>query len=104
MPSKNRLTKYEKETIIRTSEGDDTYDIYTFNSSLKRRLADFSKKYPQCCTLTETTKEGSVAYTMEKSRLSIRFLPPPSDEARAAMSERAKIYGFQPKDDGKDCA
>ena len=39
-----KLTKYEKETIILTSEGDDTYSVYTFNSALKRRLADFAKK------------------------------------------------------------
>ena len=31
-----RLSKYEKETIILTSEGDDTVRIYTFNASLKR--------------------------------------------------------------------
>lgn len=39
-----RLTKYEKETIILTSEGDDTYSVYTFNPALKRRLADFFKE------------------------------------------------------------
>lgn len=37
-----RLTKYEKETIILTSEGDDTYSVYTFNPALKRRLTDFA--------------------------------------------------------------
>ena len=35
-----RLSKYEKETIILTSEGDDTVRIYTFNASLKLRLAE----------------------------------------------------------------
>ena len=44
-----RLSKYEKETIILTSEGDDTYSVYTFNAGLKRRLADFAKKYPAVC-------------------------------------------------------
>ncbi len=29
-----KLTKYEKETIILTSEGDDTYSVYTFNAGL----------------------------------------------------------------------
>lgn len=38
-----RLSKYEKETIILTSEGDDTVKIYTFNTSLKRRLAEYAK-------------------------------------------------------------
>ena len=39
-----RLSKYEKETIILTSEGDDTVQIYTFNTALKRRLAEYAEK------------------------------------------------------------
>ena len=42
-----KLTKYEKETIILTSEGDDTYSVYTFNTALKKRLSDFARKYPE---------------------------------------------------------
>lgn len=42
-----RLSKYEKETIILTSQGDGTIRIYTFNASLKRRLAEYAEKYPQ---------------------------------------------------------
>lgn len=38
-----RLSKYEKENIILTSKGDDTIQIYTFNTSLKRRLAEHAK-------------------------------------------------------------
>ncbi len=41
----------EKATIIRTSEGDETYSVYTFNAALKRRLADFTEKYPTVCRL-----------------------------------------------------
>ena len=36
--------------------------IYTFNASLKRRLADFSRKYPLLCRLERRTPEGSVTY------------------------------------------
>lgn len=32
----SRLTKYEKETIILTNEADDFYEVYTFNSALKK--------------------------------------------------------------------
>ena len=52
-----RLTKYEKETIILTSEGDDTYSVYTFNAALKRQLADFVKKYPDLCHLESEDKK-----------------------------------------------
>ena len=30
------LTRYEKETIILTNEADDYYEVYTFNSALKK--------------------------------------------------------------------
>lgn len=40
-----KLTKYEKETIILTSEGDTTTSVYTYNADLKRRLEKFSKQH-----------------------------------------------------------
>lgn len=67
------LTKYEKETILLTSEGDDTYNIFTFNPTLKRKLAAYSKQYPDLCRLTASTKEGSETYEISKARLSIRL-------------------------------
>ena len=39
-----KLTKYEKETIILFNEGEDTASIYTYNASLRKRLALFSKQ------------------------------------------------------------
>lgn len=86
-----RLSKYEKETIILTSEGDDTYNVYTFNAGLKRRLADFAKKYPAVCRLeNEDKKIGCQSYVVDKARLSIRLTAPYSEERRKAASERAK--------------
>jgi hypothetical protein len=46
-----KLTKYEKETIILFNEGEDTASIYTYNASLRKRLALFSKKHPDLCRL-----------------------------------------------------
>ena len=86
-----RLSKFEKETIILTSEGDDTYNVYTFNSALKRRLADFARKYPAICCLESENKElGSVSYVIEKARLSIRLTAPYSEERRNGAREHAK--------------
>ena len=91
-----RLTKYEKETIILTSEGDDTYSVYTFNAGLKRRLADFAKKYPALCRLeVEDKNVGCVSYVIDKARLSIRLTAPYSEERRKAASIQAKRNGFQ---------
>ena len=87
-----RLTKYEKETIILTSEGDDTYSVYTFNTALKRRLADFAKKYPDLCFLEfEDKKIGCQSYVIDKARLSVRLTAPYSEERRKAARERAKL-------------
>ena len=90
-----KLSKYEKETIINWNEAEDTASIYTFNTDLKRRLAEFSRKYPQLCRLERITTEGSVTYVMDKSRLSIRLVPPYSEERLAAAREYAKQHGFQ---------
>lgn len=90
-----KLSKYEKETIINFNEGEDIASIYTFNADLKRRLAEFSRKYPQLCRLESSTVEGSVTYVMNKSRPSIRLVPPYSEERLAAAREYAKRHGFQ---------
>ena len=90
-----KLSKYEKETIINWNEGETIASIYTFNASLKRRLEDFSRKYPRLCRLESSTPEGSVTYVLDKSRLSIRLVPPYSEERLAAAREYAKEHGFQ---------
>ena len=87
-----KLSKYEKETIINWNEAENLASIYTFNASLKRRLADFSRKL---CRLERSTPEGSVTYVLDKARLSIRLVPPYSEERKAAAREYAKVHGFQ---------
>ena len=69
----SHLTKYEKETILLTSEGDGIYSIYTFNPCLKQKLAEYSRKYPDLCRLTASTQEGSETYEIDKARISIRL-------------------------------
>ena len=58
-------SKYEKETIVNFNEGEKEASIYTFNADLKRRLAEFSKKYPLLCRLEKSTPEGSVTYVLD---------------------------------------
>ena len=64
-----RLTKVEKETIILFNEGESTASIYTYNAGLKKRLAAFSKKYPDLCQLEKLEHLGGVSYLIDKSRL-----------------------------------
>ena len=90
-----KLSKYEKETIINWNEAENLASVYTFNASLKRRLADFSRKYPLLCRLERSTPEGSV--TSEKSTPVPHMPKPPpySEERLAAAREYAKEHGFQ---------
>ena len=91
--AKQRLNKYERETILLTSEGEDTWNIYTFNTNLKNRLRKFAVQHPDLCVLKEENKElGSVSYTIQKSRVSIRLIAPYSETRRKAASEYAKKH------------
>ena len=85
-----KLTKYEKETIILFNEGEDTASIYTYNASLRKRLALFSKKHPDLCRLEKSHEQGGVTYLLDKSSLQ----PPYSEERRRKASENAKQNGF----------
>lgn len=85
-----KLTRIEKETILLTSEGDAMWDVFTFNPGLKRRLAEFSQKYPDCCSLLQTSAAGSVTYRVAKGRLSVHLIPPYSRERRDETRKRAK--------------
>ena len=89
------LTKYEKETIILFNEGEDTTHIQTYNAGLRKRLAAFSKKYPDLCRLEKSFAQGGVIYVLDKSRLSIRLIAPYSEERRKAASERARQHGIK---------
>ena len=89
--AKHRLNKYERETILLTSEGDDIWDIYTFNTDLKNRLRKFAARHPDLCKLKDENKElGSVSYIVQKSRVSIHLNSPQSEARRKAASEQAK--------------
>ena len=88
------LTKYEKETIILTNEADDFYEVYTFNSALKRKLAAYAKRHPDLCSLKETTREGSATYVVDKARLSLRLTEPYSEARKQAARKKAKEQGL----------
>lgn len=89
-----KLTKYEKETIINFNEGEKEASIYTFNASLKRRLAEFARKYPALCRLKcSTAEERDLCHGQVET---VHPVSPPYSEARkAAASAYAKEHGFQ---------
>ena len=81
----SRPTRAEQETILLTSEADTTVNVFTFNRRLIRRLEAFSQKYPHLCQLRTTHPTGAVTYEIEKSRLSLRFQSPASEERKAQL-------------------
>ena len=94
-----KLTRYEKETIINFNQTNDPVSIYTLDASLKRRLAKFAEDYPELCRLESATEAGGVTYSLAKSRLSIRLVPPYSEARRREASEYGKRHGFQTQTD-----
>ena len=93
-----RVSKEERETIIRFDETDGPVVIYTFNADLKKRLKSFAKKHPGLCTMSNEDKDfGSMTYELEKTRLQIRLTAPYSEERRSSVSEIGKRNRKKPK-------
>jgi hypothetical protein len=84
MSAAAELTKAEQETILLTSEADNTVSVYTFNRKLKERLKAYSQRFPNLCRLIEHQGNGSVTYEVDKSRVSIHLLAPTTEKQQRA--------------------
>ena len=94
-----RLTKYEKETVLLYNQSQDPITICTYDPGLRRRLQEFAARYPELCRRVDEQKYPDYAeYEIQKDRVSIRLLPPMSEEKRRAASEKAKATGLGTKD------
>ena len=62
------LTPAEKETIILTSEADDTASVYTFDVRLKRKLEHLHKLFPDKIHPIKEEKYGAANYTEDLYR------------------------------------
>ena len=83
-------SKYEKETIVNFNEAEQEAIIYTFNADLKRRLAEFSQKYPLLCRLERATPEV-IRETPTSSGQTHRDLVPARQRARSRRRCAAMI-------------
>lgn len=83
------LTKKQKTTVIYFDEYSRIIEVQTHNTDLKKRLAAFAAKYPQCCRQTDDDEQGGLTFEIEKGRLSFRLTAPYSEERRRAASEWA---------------
>lgn len=91
----SRITKYEQETIILWNRGEETASVFTYEPSLKRRLAKYAREHPDIAYLEYDNGAGGVSYIIDKNRISIHFTAPYSDKRKRQLSEKAKKNGFQ---------
>ena len=85
------LTKSQKITEICFDEKDPLIHIRTHNTDLKKRLLDYSSRYPAICQQTDTDPDtGCMEFVIRKGRFSFRLTAPYSEERRRAASEAAK--------------
>lgn len=89
------LTKKQKTTVIYFDEHSRIIEVQTHNTDLKKRLAAFAVKYPQCCRQTDDDAQGGLTFEIEKGRLSFRLTAPYSEERRRAASYAAKQNGVR---------
>ena len=89
--------KRRKVTELYFNEHDDTTEIYTYNTKLKKRLSEYADTYPDLCRLTEDNSEGGLRFEIDKHRISIRLTPPYSQERKTAASQQAKCTGIHIK-------
>ena len=89
--------KRRKVTELYFNEYNDTAEIYTYNTKLKKRLSEYAAIYPELCYLTEDNGEGGLRFEIDKHRISIRLTAPYSQERKAAASQQAKYSGIHVK-------
>lgn len=83
-------SNYEKETIMLTNEEDNIWNVFTYNSKMKKKLETFAAEFPALCTLKSESSDGSVEYEVKKDRVFINFRGPVSREEHDRMSNAAK--------------
>lgn len=91
------MKKKLKTTEIYYDEGSTTTYIHTYQTSLRNRLVAFAKDYPQLCEIVEIDEKGKLSAEIQKDRISIRLLPPRTEEQTAKARANGKATGFQRK-------
>ena len=98
---KTGLTKKQKVTELYYNAKAPMAEIYTHDTKLKRRLKEYSEKYPQLCQLTEDDEQGGLRFEIAKERISIRLTAPYSEERKSNARKWAKENGLRGKYDRK---
>ena len=89
------LTKKQKVTEVYYNAKDPTAEIYTHDTKLKKRLLEYTAKFPELCQQIDDDEHGGLRFEIDKSRISIRLTAPYSEERTVSLSEQAKIENLQ---------
>ena len=87
---KTGLTKKQKVTEIYYNAKDPITEVYTHDTSLKRRLLSYAAKFPELCQQTDDDEHGGLRFEIDKKRISIRLTTPYTKERRDFASQLAK--------------
>lgn len=90
---KTGLTMKQKVTELYFNEKDSITEINTHNTKLKKRLKEYTAKYPELCQQTDDDEHGGLRFEIDKARVSIRLTAPYSEERKQSAGEYAKKHG-----------
>ncbi|MCI8650764.1 MAG: hypothetical protein HFG20_11695 [Anaerotruncus sp.] len=85
-----KLSKQERETLIRWDEEGDSATIYTHNPKLQNKLLRFMERHPAMAVMTGYDATGAMNFVIEKKRLAVYPTEPPSEQQRQAAQERMR--------------
>jgi len=89
----NKLTAYEKETIINFNEDEKNASAYTYNKATIKKLDECCKIFPVLFQVQKQSSYGkhlSKTYIFPKKYVSIRKPTILSDAQKSASAEKAK--------------
>ena len=91
MATEYKLARFEMETQVLYNQTNEPVIISGYDPKLLHQLAAYSEKHPDLCRRVDKCRYPDYAeYEVQKDRVSIRLLEPPSEERRKAAAEMAK--------------
>ena len=91
MATEYKMARFEMETQVLYNQTSEPVIISGYDPKLLRHLADYAERHPDLCRRVDKRRYSDYAeYEVQKDRVSIRLLEPPSEERRKAAAEMAK--------------
>ena len=89
------LSKKQKTTSVFFDEASPIIEVFTYNTSLKKRLSEYAAKYPVECRLVDDDENGCLTFEIRKGRFSFKLNAPYSAERRKAAVSYTHLDGYK---------